>query len=119
MNDWYPLRTEQEWAGALAESRLHPVLVFKHSTRCSISRMALDRFDRDWKENPLPGLKRYCLDLLSYREISNRIAAETGVEHQSPQVLLLSGGRCLYSETHQAIRLRDLALHLPSGLQPT
>ena len=77
-----------------------PILFFKHSTRCSISLMALNRFEREWNNKTV---KSYFLDLLNYREVSNQIANLFEVEHQSPQVLLIKDGVCVYHTSHNAI----------------
>ena len=107
MNFWKNLETETQWKEIIEQSWQQPVLVFKHSTRCSISVMALDRINRSWKPENENSISAWYLDLLNYREISNQIAADTGVEHQSPQMLLMHKGQCALSETHQAIRLDD------------
>lgn len=107
MNFWNKLESLSAWEELLEASRQHPVLVFKHSTRCSISVMALDRINRSWKPGTEEHFSAWYLDLLNYREISNRIAADTGIEHQSPQLLLLKDGKCLKAESHQAIRLEE------------
>ena len=107
MNFWKNLSSLPEWKSALESSSQKPVLVLKHSTRCSISVMALDRFNRNWKPEDAELFTPLYLDLLSYREISNAIAADTGVEHQSPQAILLKDGIAILSETHQAIRIED------------
>lgn len=76
-----------------------PVLFFKHSTRCSISTMVLKRFEREWN-----GEAKLCfLDLLKYRAVSNQISEQFGVEHQSPQVLLIKDGVCVFHASHNAI----------------
>lgn len=82
-------------------------LIFKHSTRCNISVMALDRLNRGWKfaENEIVP---YYLDLLSYREISNKIAEKWQVTHQSPQVLLIKNGECIYDASHSDISVSDI-----------
>lgn len=77
------------------------VLIFKHSTRCSISSMALNRLESKWESSDL--IKPYFLDLISHREISNEIAHVFGVEHASPQVLLIQNGTCFYHSSHNAI----------------
>lgn len=77
------------------------VLLFKHSTRCSISSMALSRLESKWESNDL--IKPYFLDLLAYREISNEIAQLFKVEHASPQVLLIKNGNCFYHNSHNGI----------------
>ena len=81
--DWEPLNHIDQLNEIIAESKDKPVAIFKHSTRCSISRMALKQFenDFDFPEKVTP----YFLDLIAFREISNDIASRFGVQHQSPQ----------------------------------
>ena len=105
MNFWNHLESQAQWEDLIEKSKQIPVLVLKHSTRCSISVMALDRLNRGWKAGMENRISPWYLDLLNFREISNRIAADTGVEHQSPQLLLLKDGRCIKAESHQAVRL--------------
>ncbi len=88
----------------LAESA-SPVLIFKHSTRCSISLMAWDRLKRGWNEN-VEELPVYYLDLLNYRNISAEIAERFNVQHESPQALLISNGRCIWEASHNAISVQ-------------
>jgi bacillithiol system protein YtxJ len=107
MNFWNQLENESQWQNILDQSRIKPVLVFKHSTRCSISSMVLDRINRSWKAGFEEKVSAWYLDLLSFREISNRIAAETGVEHQSPQLLLIKNGDCVKAESQNGIRLEN------------
>lgn len=78
-----------------------PVVIFKHSTRCSISRMALKQFENefDLSDKVTP----YFLDLIAHREISNDIASRFGVMHQSPQLLLIKGGKSVYDVSHSDI----------------
>lgn len=78
-------------------------LIFKHSTRCSISSAALDRLQRNWKNESMSALPTYFLDLIRYRNISNQIAEMFDVEHQSPQVLLIRDGKCIYHNSHYGI----------------
>ena len=75
-------------------------LIFKHSTRCSISSMVFSRFEREFDFNQLPVLY---LDLIAYRSISNQLAESFNVHHQSPQVLLVKANVCLYNASHNAI----------------
>ncbi|MBS1645607.1 MAG: bacillithiol system redox-active protein YtxJ [Bacteroidetes bacterium] len=90
-------------------SRTEPVVIFKHSTRCSISSMAKQRLER---AEPAAGVNFYYLDLLKHRDISNKIAEEFSVVHQSPQVLLLRNGACVYEETHSGINMDEIAAQL-------
>lgn len=82
------------------------VLFFKHSTRCAISSMALNRIESKWIDNEL--IDTYYLDLLQHRDISNEIEKQLGVEHASPQILLVRNGSCFYSATHNAINVADV-----------
>jgi bacillithiol system protein YtxJ len=84
-------------------------LIFKHSTRCSISVMAKSRLDRS--EQPANVTFHY-LDLLNYRPVSNFVADNFNVHHESPQVLLIKNGECIYEETHNAISMDDIIAQL-------
>ena len=82
------------------------VLIFKHSTRCSISSMALNRLETKWKDNN--NIPAYYLDLLAHRDISNEIASLYSVEHASPQVLLIKNGVCVYHASHTSISASEI-----------
>ncbi len=86
-------------------SKTKPVLLFKHSTRCGISAMSLSRFERDMEKSP--SFEPYFLDLISHRDVSNEIATRYGIEHQSPQVLLIENGKCTYNTSHNGIYFRE------------
>ena len=100
MNNWTPLDTEAQLEAIKQESHERPVLIFKHSTRCSISSTAWARLERNWKKDEVGSVKPYYLDLLTFRSVSNKIAQEFDVEHESPQVLLISRGECVYNASH-------------------
>ena len=83
-------------------------VIFKHSTRCSVSMMAKKRFEHDWDSIP-EGTPVYFLDLISFREISNKIAEQFKVHHESPQMLLIKNGECVYETSHGEISAEELA----------
>ena len=84
-----------------------PVLLFKHSTRCSISSMALNGFERNWTTGKeLCDL--YFIDLLKHRDISNLTAELTGINHQSPQAIVIKGKEIIYDATHTSIDARRI-----------
>jgi bacillithiol system protein YtxJ len=90
-------------------STTKPVLIFKHSTTCSISRMAFKNFENEF--NLASEIEIYYLDLLNFRAISNEIASRFGVVHQSPQILLIKDGIAVYYKSHEnidATKLKDL-----------
>ena len=83
------------------ESTEKPVVIFKHSMRCSISRMALRQFEQEFN---LEGkVVPYYLDLLEHRDISNEIANRFGVYHQSPQLIVIKDGKAIYDRSHESI----------------
>ena len=104
--NWNKLTTTEQLEDIKQESARQPVLIFKHSTTCSISHMALSRMERNWSE--LLGVKPYYLDLLANRPISVKIEDEFGVEHESPQVLLIKNGECIYDASHMGISFAGL-----------
>jgi bacillithiol system protein YtxJ len=114
MENWKPLESLAQWQEIRQLSFEKPVLVFKHSTRCSISQMALDRWNRSWKSEDGKQMDAFYLDLLNHRDVSNAIASDTGVEHQSPQAILLVKGEPVLSETHQSIRLENFREAVPA-----
>ena len=81
-------------------------LIFKHSTRCSISMMAKRRFELDWENLPAD-MPLYFLDLLNHRDLSGKIAADFQVHHESPQVLLIKDGECVLDQSHGAISVDE------------
>jgi len=100
---WSELRSINQIEQIREESKENPILIFKYSSRCSLSRMALDRLERNWKEDEVPAIKPYFLDLIAYREISNRVAHVFAVEHESPQILIIENEKSIYDRSHMAI----------------
>lgn len=99
---WNELTELQQLDAIVEESAETPALIFKHSTRCSISRMALRTFEREYNIEAGKA-KAWFLDLLEHRDISNEIASRFGVVHQSPQLLLIKDGQVVYHTSHQDI----------------
>ena len=85
-----------------------PVLLFKHSTRCPISTFAQREYYKHLESADHERVHYTFLDLTAHRDVSNAIAARTGVEHQSPQAILLVDGKAVWSETHTAITAASL-----------
>jgi bacillithiol system protein YtxJ len=106
MIHWIPLEKVEQLDELVANSENRTQVVFKHSTRCSISSMVLNRLER---ENPPEGFDFYLLDLLAYRNISNSIAEKLQVHHESPQVIVLRKGEVIYEESHMAIQMDEIA----------
>lgn len=83
-------------------------VIFKHSTRCSISLMAKRTFERDWDVIPSTA-KLYFLDLISHRDVSAGVAETFKVHHESPQLLLIKDGDCILDASHSDISADEVA----------
>ncbi len=103
--NWKPLQDESTLEAIKQASTTTPQVIFKHSTRCSISSMAKSRLDRS--EAPA-GVDFYYLDLIAYRSLSNKVAEDFFVEHESPQILLIKNGECVYDESHSGISMDEI-----------
>ncbi|MBZ4044375.1 bacillithiol system redox-active protein YtxJ [Flavobacterium hibisci] len=99
--NWTELTNILQLQEVEAISHEKPVVIFKHSTRCSISRMALKQFEREYDlENVIDA---YFLDLIAHRDVSNEIASKFGVYHESPQLILIKNGKAVYDVSHSDI----------------
>ena len=103
--NWKDLKAEEQLQHIIDQSAEKPQVIFKHSTRCSISDVAKSRLER----NTFPEtIDFYYLDLIAHRTLSHKIAEVFAVEHESPQVLVIREGRCIYHESHMAIRFDEI-----------
>lgn len=85
-------------------------LIFKHSTRCAISAMVLNRLERTWELDA--EVKPYFLDLIRYRDLSNEVSQKLNLLHESPQLILLRNGELVYHASHNSISNEALKDHL-------
>lgn len=109
--NWTTINTLDELDTIQAASFTKPQIIFKHSTTCSISRMAKGRM-----EVGLEKLKSmadiYYLDLLSYRSISNEVAKRWNIQHESPQILIIINGKAIYDASHNMIEVEEIEKYL-------
>ena len=102
---WIQLTSVQQLEEMKQKSKDKPQVIFKHSTRCSVSSMAKNRLER--KEFPREA-DFYYLDLIANRNISSQIEQDFNVYHESPQVLVIKDGKCVYDESHSGISMEDI-----------
>ena len=107
--NWIDLTSIQQLADTKELSKTRPQVIFKHSTRCSISSMAKSRLERS--EQPETG-DFYLLDLIKYRLLSDKIAEDFAVQHESPQVLVIKNTECIYEESHSGIQMEEITEQL-------
>lgn len=101
---WKYIESEEDLNRAIATSAEKKVAIFKHSTRCFISKTVLKNFEKE-VENSNKDVDYYFLDLLAHRNVSNKIADDLGVTHQSPQLIVLENGVVVNHASHQSISL--------------
>ena len=106
---WLELKNSINYEDAIDDSFKHPILIFKHSSRCSISSLALNRIESVSDEDKIIE-NCYYLDLLSYRKISNQIADDFNIIHASPQILVIKNGKCIYNTSHNNINWKNIVL---------
>lgn len=109
---WIHLTDEEQLKQISSKSQERPQVIFKHSTRCSISSVALQRLQ---KVSQPSNIDFYFLDLLAYRSLSNKIAQAFNVPHESPQVLVIIEGHCIYAESHMGISMNEIVLHVQAA----
>lgn len=85
------------------KSETKPQVIFKHSTRCSISSISMNKFVKNYTIDT-EDADLYYLDLLNYRSVSNEVGYKFQVQHQSPQVLVIKNGVAIYNASHYSIQ---------------
>ena len=103
--NWIDLTNEEELQQIKVNSNTKPQVIFKHSTRCSISSVAKNRLERSIEHDEVDF---HYLDLIKYRPVSNKIAEVYNVYHESPQILVIKNGECIYDESHSAIDMEEI-----------
>ena len=103
--NWIQLTDEHQLDDIKEKSKQKHQLIFKHSTRCSISSVTKNRLE---KSVPPDNIDFYFLDLIKHKNISAKISADFSVYHESPQVLLIKNGECIYDESHSGISMDDI-----------
>ncbi len=111
LTNWNTVYNVNQIKQIIKESYTQPQLLFKHSTRCGISRMALTNFERDfnWDNQEI---KMHFLDVLLYRDVSNAAAEILSVKHESPQVILVKDGKAIYNASHGSISAKAIEEYL-------
>jgi bacillithiol system protein YtxJ len=110
---WEPLESVDQLDNIINNSTIKPKVIFKHSTRCGISRMVLNQFEKGYEKNE-DDVTYYFLDLLNFRDVSNAVAEKLNVVHQSPQLIILYNKEILHIESHQGIdikKVQDIVTH--------
>jgi bacillithiol system protein YtxJ len=105
---WNNLTNLEQLNSIAEESNTKAQLIFKHSTRCSVSSFAKRILNDEINNEYESKIDFHYLDLIAFREVSNAIASKFNVFHESPQILLIQNGKCTYHASHSDITLEKL-----------
>ncbi len=104
--NWNTISSAADIENIKKASNSQTVLIFKHSTRCSISSIAKTRLESDWNfDNITP----YYLDLIAHRDLSAKIAEDFKVYHESPQIILIKNGEAFHDASHLDISVSEIS----------
>ena len=106
--DWIQLTSAEQIEDIRKRSNEKPQVIFKHSFRCGTSSWALNRLERS---GPNEHIDFYFLDVIRNRSLSMKVSEEFNVHHESPQVLIIRNGECIYDESHSDISLDEIVQH--------
>ena len=111
MSQWLFLQNEQQLKELNEQSyNGKGVGIFKHSSRCLISAMARRKMEKGLANLP-EDLSVYYLDIIQLRKLSQKVAEYYDIQHESPQLLLIKEGQCIYHTSHQGVSPRVLLEH--------
>ncbi|AZB29145.1 MULTISPECIES: bacillithiol system redox-active protein YtxJ [Chryseobacterium] len=105
---WKTIKSEEDLEKAIKQSYENRVAVFKHSTSCFISKTVLKNFEKEIENSDEQNVSFYFLDLLAFRPISNKIAEDFGIRHESPQLIVIEDGKAINNASHQDISLSQI-----------
>ncbi|MCD0478276.1 bacillithiol system redox-active protein YtxJ [Chryseobacterium sp. LC2016-29] len=105
---WKTIKSEEDLEKAIKESYENRVAIFKHSTSCFISKTVLKNFEKEIENSDEQNINFYFLDLLAFRPISNKIAEDFGIRHESPQLIVFENGEPINNASHQDISLSQV-----------
>jgi bacillithiol system protein YtxJ len=105
---WIHLTSEDQLQKIVVKSQEKPQVIFKYSSCCHLSEIVFQRLQK----NCCPGdVDFHFLDLTNYNPISEKVSEVFGVSHQSPQILVINEGQCIFHESHPDISLEGILQH--------
>ncbi|MCI0450231.1 MAG: bacillithiol system redox-active protein YtxJ [Chlorobi bacterium] len=105
--NWLKINSEAKIREIKELSQNGRVLIFKYSPRCVVSYLMRTLFEREWHEEAMK-METYLLNVREYKELSDKIASELGVEHASPQILVIEKGKCVFSASHGKVLVSNV-----------
>ncbi len=116
MPQWKEIQTTDEWNQVLEDSQVKPILVLKHSTTCPVSAAAFGEYEHFLKEVENDGVSYILVKVIESRPVSNQIASDLEVKHESPQAILIKEKNTIWNASHWKITKSTLHEVLQSKL---
>jgi len=108
MLQWREITTVEEWEEAKEKSKERPVVILKHSTRCPVSASALEEYEEYLQKNPNREAEYLLVKVIEARPVSNRIAEDLGIKHESPQIICVKNGEPYWNASHWAVTAKHM-----------
>lgn len=111
---WKDLKSLGELEKLVEDSKFKTVALYKHSTRCGVSRIVLRNLEAEYDLPKSAPVDLYFLDLISHRDVSDKIAEKFGVRHESPQLIIIKNGKAVHHASHQSISAGSIKNYVDS-----
>lgn len=109
MAQWKEISTMDEWNSVLEQSAERPAVILKHSTTCPVSASALEEYDEYLGKSPNENIGYYLVKVIESRPVSNQIAEDLKVKHQSPQILYFKNKESIWNTSHWSVTAKHMA----------
>lgn len=105
---WREITTLEQWSDTLQNSNTKPVLLLKHSTTCPVSANGLSEYEAYISKATDANIDYVLVKVIESRPVSNQIAADLGVKHESPQVIFIKDGASYWNTSHWSITVEHI-----------
>jgi bacillithiol system protein YtxJ len=109
MVQWKEITTLDEWNSLLESSPEQPVVILKHSTTCPVSASALEEYEEYLSKSPNENVNYYLVKVIESRPVSNQIAEDLKIKHQSPQILYFKNKEAIWNTSHWSVTAKHMA----------
>jgi bacillithiol system protein YtxJ len=104
MTNYQEIISTEALAEVLASSEQQPVLIFKHSMTCGLSSRAFGEFERYLQAPESSQVRNFIIVIQKARRVSDELARSIGIQHESPQAIIVRGGRAVWADSHLALK---------------
>lgn len=107
--NWKEITTLEEWNEIIEKSSERGQVILKHSTTCPVSSNALHEYEQYLKDTPNDQMEYTLVKVIESRPVSNQIAEDLGVKHESPQIIFIKDKDKYWSASHWAVTKAHIA----------